>query len=269
MSRAIINATLRWLVKRVNFIIPVRYHYTRFNIPIIRGLGVRHLKKAEPWMDELIEKLLSQGDDGIFIDVGVNIGQTLLKLRSVCPEIEYFGFEPNPACCYYVEQLVKVNRLARVSVFPVAIGNAPDIVSLYIHDSDDTSGSSGSLLKDFKARSIYLQKNIAVFPLIFFYERFLSRQVRFLKIDVEGAELEVLNGSMELIKSVEPIVSCELLPPINPATREETLNKKREIQKLMEAARYRSFKILKTAKEHFDGLQEVRDLAAETIKREG
>ena len=90
MSRAIINTILRWLVKRVNFTIPVRYHYARFNIPIIRGLGVQHLKKAEPWMDELMEKLLSQRDDGIFVDVGVNIGQTLLKLRSVCPEMEYF-----------------------------------------------------------------------------------------------------------------------------------------------------------------------------------
>ena len=33
-----------------------------------------------------------------FIDVGVNIGQTLLKLKSVSSEIDYIGFEPNPIC---------------------------------------------------------------------------------------------------------------------------------------------------------------------------
>ena len=41
-----------------------------------------------------------------FIDVGVNVGQTLLKLKSISSEINYLGFEPNPNCVNYLKNLI-------------------------------------------------------------------------------------------------------------------------------------------------------------------
>lgn len=265
-----IKRALKEALQYVNLTTSVRYTHTRFKIPVIRRLGIQNLKKEEPWMMEMLDKLLLFNSEGIFIDIGVNLGQTLLKLRSLFPEMDYYGFEPNPVCCFYLEELINLNRLKKVNIFPIAIGETADIVTLYIHDSNDTAGSSASLLKDFKDRAINFRKNIPVFPLDFFSHKFFQdKPVNLLKIDVEGAELEVLKGSMSYIRAAKPIISCELLPPINSKTREETLERKRQIQKLLESESYQYYKILKTSKNTLAEIIQVSDLAGETLKREG
>jgi len=50
-------------------------------------------------MIDLLKKILLL-KDGVFIDIGMNLGQTLIKLKCVDPNIRYFGFEPNPGCVY-------------------------------------------------------------------------------------------------------------------------------------------------------------------------
>ncbi len=64
-----------------------------FVIPVLGKLGFSNMFMSEPWMIDVL-KIVIPLSKGSFIDVGVNIGQTLLKLRSVSDEIEYTGFEP-------------------------------------------------------------------------------------------------------------------------------------------------------------------------------
>jgi hypothetical protein len=47
----------------------------------------------EPWLDRIYEKVMLDRR-GAFIDVGANIGQTLLKVLNTNPSAEYVGFEP-------------------------------------------------------------------------------------------------------------------------------------------------------------------------------
>ena len=53
----------------------------------------------------MLENLLKK-KNGAYLDIGVNIGQTLMKLKSVNPKIEYIGFEPNATCVHYVNKLI-------------------------------------------------------------------------------------------------------------------------------------------------------------------
>lgn len=261
---------LKSIIGCVNFTARIYLRNSRFKVPIIGRIGVQHLTQREPWMIELLEKLLRPGEKGVFIDIGANIGQTLLKLRCLYPEMEYYGFEPNPVCCFYLEKLIKVNKFKKVHIFPVAIGASTGVASLYIHGSDDTADSSASLLMDFKDRTIDIQKNIAIFPLSFFQDSFFNgKPIGFVKIDVEGAEIEVIKGSVDFIRSTQPTIGCELLPPINSSTRDATLKKKQIIQQLLLEEKYRFFKILKSARGRLDGIREVFDLAEETLKGEG
>jgi hypothetical protein len=68
-----------------------------FKIPILEEIGFSNLFISEPWMIDLL-KIILPIEKERFIDVGVNIGQTLLKLRSISDNIDYIGFEPNPVC---------------------------------------------------------------------------------------------------------------------------------------------------------------------------
>jgi len=261
---------LKHIVRRFNFSIPVTRNHTRFRIPLIRQMGTQNIRGTEPWMTELLSTLLPDLRDEIFVDIGANLGQTLLKFKSVSTSVDYYGFEPNPACCYYLEQLIAENHFDKTVVFPVAIAEEIGVASLYIHHTDDTAGSSASLLKDFKNEVVSFQKMIPVFNLTYFRERYFEdKPVGILKIDVEGAELEALKGSQETIVRDQPIIICELLPPINKIVRSETLEKKRQIQQLLEGLGYHLCKVTKKTTGSIAGIRKLSDLASETVNSKG
>jgi len=81
------------LLAYLNIILPVRLNGRRFRIPFFHGIGLDHFRPDEKWMINTIDKLTAM-KKGQFIDVGLNIGQTLLNLKSVNPHIKYVGFEP-------------------------------------------------------------------------------------------------------------------------------------------------------------------------------
>jgi hypothetical protein len=45
--------------------------------------------------------------NGTFFDVGANVGQRLLAVRAVVPDMPYIGFEPNVVCAAYTHRLMR------------------------------------------------------------------------------------------------------------------------------------------------------------------
>src|SRR5580698_2194129 len=92
----------------------------RILIPILGGQGYSNFNLSEPWMTETL-KCLRPIFNGHFVDVGVNIGQTLIKAYAVFEDIHYIGFEPNPSCVHYVQELIKINELKNFHIFPMGV----------------------------------------------------------------------------------------------------------------------------------------------------
>ena len=122
---------LRGLSKIINFHLTIKRNKRRIKVPIINGLGFHNLVVLEKWMDDLISSILKI-QEGAFIDVGANLGQTLLNV--ICNKgggIDYFGFEPNYTCCNYLYELIRVNRLPNCHVIPVGLSNNDGIFKLF------------------------------------------------------------------------------------------------------------------------------------------
>lgn len=51
------------------------------------------------WKIDLFKRILSV-KKGDFIDIGVNVGQTLLNINSIDINSGYIGFEPNSNCVF-------------------------------------------------------------------------------------------------------------------------------------------------------------------------
>ena len=183
---------------------------TRFVIPIINGIGYQHLTGVEPWATEVYKRILNNFE-GSFLDVGVNNGQTILKIASINPEQSYFGFEPNPVCYYYSRRLIALNHLSSFKLFPVGLHQENKIVELF-HDNEFASGAS--ILPDFREnKKKYNQiQNVIVMK----GDEIILQQnpsaISFLKVDVEGAEFEVISGLKETITKYKPVILLEILP---------------------------------------------------------
>lgn len=165
----------------------------------------------EPHLGAVIAALLRQRG-GAFIDIGVNVGQTLCKLLATGEKRRYIGFEPQIACCFYVDQFIRHNGIADAHVIPVALGEAPGVLELFA-DNDDVDESASFDATGFRATMSATRKVLV--PVLRGDTALADLRldkIAVLKIDVEGAELDVLRGLPDTLRLWQPPVMFEVLP---------------------------------------------------------
>lgn len=200
------------LLKFLNFQIRSEFSDRKYNIPIMNNIGMRNLiYNTEPWMKILITKLL-KSKNGIFVDVGANIGQTMMKVRSIS-SVPYIGMEPNPECVVYLEKLIKINQLKDCTICPVGLSNKNGLVTLY---SNYAASPYASVIEGFRNHVQWNLNQTHVVPVMrgddIIPATFPADDIAIVKIDVEGGELEVMEGIENILKTYRPYVVSEILP---------------------------------------------------------
>jgi FkbM family methyltransferase len=241
-----------------NLTVTKKFHGKTVRIPIIKGFGLDNLTMSEIWMLDLLKYLLKL-KSGMFIDVGVNIGQTLIKLKCVNREIRYIGFEPNPACVFYANELIKENKFLNCTLLPVALFTVNDILELELFCESEMD-SSASLINNFRpTQNIYRTQYTPAFTFEHIAQTIRISEIGIIKIDVEGAELEVIKSLQKAISSHRPPIVIEILPVYrwDNKTRKDRQDK---IEKILCDLNYSIFRVMKTKNGAFDGLLELSTL---------
>ena len=193
--------------------------------------------------------------DGAVVDVGVNIGQTLCKVKLADPNRRYYGFEPNAACHAYLEHLVCINDWTDVSILPCGLYDRTMMLRLHV-SADRATDALGSFLPCIlpdgrREKHLSWVKHAAVFT----YAEIaylIKERISLLKIDVEGTELEVVRGMAETIHRDEPIVVIELMPD------ESLIGRHEETVILLQSLDYNLFSIEKQRDKCWAGLKPMR-----------
>ena len=144
-------------------------------------------------------RIVRPGD--VALDIGANIGMVTVWLSQlVGKQGRVHSFEPNPQLCERLNAAIARNGLSNVTLHPFALGPASSELTLSI--PRDNAGAASLVRRADPSRS----RSIAV-PV-----RQLSdvadsegiKAIRFVKIDVEGFEDQVLEGGRDLIERVRP-----------------------------------------------------------------
>lgn len=150
--------------------------------------------------------VLSHLSPATIVDVGANVGQFSLMAAELHPAARIFAFEPIPRAADRFEAVFHGNP--RVTVNRCAIGETQRSDTLHLSGRDDSS----SLLPISELQTTMHpetaevgQLEVEVKPL----DRVLTpadlAKPALLKIDVQGAELEVLKGCASLLSSFDHI----------------------------------------------------------------
>ena len=196
------------LLERFNFILKKEYNGIQILIPFINGIGLTNLIIKREWLDSLID-LFVKGENKAFVDVGVNIGQTLIRIKTACPDVRYIGFEPNSTCTAYAQKLAKLNNFSNFTVQNTALSSKVDNLILEKTLVDD---SRASLISELRPNYFLDKENVIAMDYQSFY---LKEDICFVKIDVEGGEYEVIKGMTKAIEKHQPIITCEVLDSLN------------------------------------------------------
>jgi FkbM family methyltransferase len=199
-DRTVVIKELETPQGRVRLFVDLADHVIGLNI--VRG----HYEAEEI---ELVRRLLKPGDTAI--DVGAHIGFfTMQMAASVGSEGHVYAFEPFGAHAELLERSVVENRYeGRVTFRPAAVGAVSGTATLTF--PVETLNSGGAYL--LREGTAPLRGNLeSTVPLVALDDVEFRRPVRLIKMDVEGAEPQVLHGAAHLLKEDRPVILSEVHP---------------------------------------------------------
>lgn len=166
----------------------------------------------EPETSAIVDSL-QPGD--VFIDVGAHVGYySLLASTRVGPAGRVVAVEPNPATLERLRRNIRLSgprNIRNIVVQEVACTDAAKTLRFFQASPYNTGGSS---LSAKTAASTGGAREIAVrgLPLDTIVKSLNLQRIDLVKIDVEGAELQVLRGMKESLLKYHPKVVVELIP---------------------------------------------------------
>ena len=210
-------------------------HYV---IPIHGGIGEELLRLRPGFKSAIIDVFRDKGPD-CFVDVGANIGQTVLEAFASKTWSAYYALEPNVSACGYLEVLVRTNALP-VTLLPWGAGSAARPQVLYAKGPRDGAATMAPAARP-GAYAAGMAGWAASYPLDTMLEQIgLPRSV-LIKIDVEGFEAEVLSGATRILQQLRPIVVCEVLRAYRRCELAHTDERMSKLEFLLKEQRYRIF----------------------------
>jgi FkbM family methyltransferase len=140
------------------------------------------------------------------LDVGANVGAYSVPLAAARPDLVVHAFEPNPTVVPRLERNRNLNRIANLVVHATALADAPGEASFYRFDDDVSLSSLNRHAAELHGTPLVTSVRVETVDALFARE---SRRVSFIKIDVQGAELGVLQGARDTIAAHRPAFLLE------------------------------------------------------------
>ncbi len=234
------------LFSKINFHYTIRVNSCRMIMPVVQltGLQLYDLNSKYVWMSNVAKKLLCLRE-GIFLDIGANLGQTLLIIKSLDQDIEYVGFEPNSQCVFYIKELINANNFKRCAIIPIGLSIQSDVKAFYKIGRTD---GAATVLQGFRKGEewLYSSDYVPVFRGDDVVKSLDLNNVAFIKVDVEGGEFNVLQGLENTIRKSRPFIICEILPAHNKKLKERKGRKTRQdaLIEMIKQNAYQVYRIL-------------------------
>jgi FkbM family methyltransferase len=172
---------------------------------LIREMAWRYWRSGEREV-RILKRLIRPGSNSV--DVGAASGLYSYHLSRLCERV--FAYEPNPE---WVRWLVRAAP-GNVSVFNVALSNHKGTAVLSIPPPSLESLKGDLTLRCLEAASIEKQFDGVPCDRIPVVTQRLDednlQNIGFIKIDVEGHEMAVLEGAEETLRRCRPVVLMEI-----------------------------------------------------------
>lgn len=161
------------------------------------------LEDFNPGREEDILKLFRPKEGDIVVDVGAHIGRyTIIASKMVGSQGKVIAIEAHPANYEILKQNVELNKLNNVIPLNYAVHSKETMVKLYEPGQEEGFTTYNTIMTDRTLTSknqeyIEVKANTLDSLLV---ENGIN-EVNWIKIDVEGAEYEVLRGAKEILST--------------------------------------------------------------------
>ena len=167
--------------------------------------------------DEIIEHFTpKQGD--IVVDIGAHIGlYTIISSKRVGTNGKVIAIEADPGNFEMLNRNIKLNQLTNVIALNYAVYSKETKIKLYLPSGESGFTKYNTIVSDWaNNEDKFVEVNANTLDYLLQLNQIREEEVNWIKIDVEGAEFEVLKGATNVLsKSKDIALLMELHGPPN------------------------------------------------------
>ena len=140
--------------------------------------------------------------EGTFLDIGANVGKySIIISKQIKDKGKVFSFEPEPSNLIALKRNIKLNKAKNITIIPFACSNKKAKLEFYLNENNSgghslVNKSNNKISVDADTLDNIIKENNI-------------KNIKLIKIDVEGAEMQVFEGAKETLKKYHPKIIFE------------------------------------------------------------
>ena len=197
----ILARLFRWATGKLYF---QKYyeHLLRLSILGMNHYNLDFQKNGEKWVLLFLkQKIKITGDSKIFFDVGANVGQYTQLLSEIFDDQKSTIYSFEPSAITFSELTKRFIQNKNVRIYNFGFSDRPEELTFFSNDPATSSSLSSIYDRHLEHIGIAMQpsEKINVVTIDNFCKENKINKINFLKIDVEGHELKVLEGAANML----------------------------------------------------------------------
>lgn len=196
------------------------------------------------WKTALIHGILDRRP-GKFLDIGANVGQTLLDYCTSPHRPGYVGFEPNLHCIALITDIISANHMDDCVLTPVGLSAENAVLKLYLAEVFITD-EGASIVPGLRPEKECKVQMVPCYRLDDIRDTLGIDAIGLIKVDVEGAESLVLGGMTDTLRRSRPWIICEVLLRDVHADRDAYQARAGKLMEIIDQAGYVALRIEKS-----------------------
>ena len=158
------------------------------------------------FLRDTLNALITETPKAIFMDIGANVGHHSIFLSKFASQV--LAFEPYPKVNIQFKQQIAHNNISNIQIFENGLSDRRETLNYYAPTGNNEGIGSFDESSIGKGNTSYgkleLQEGDQVI------ESDSWKNIKLIKIDVEGFEKKVIKGLSRTIEEERPVIVCEI-----------------------------------------------------------
>jgi len=158
------------------------------------------------FLRDTLNALITETPKAIFMDIGANVGHHSIFLSKFASQV--LAFEPYPKVNMQFKQQIAHNNISNIQIFETGLSDRRETLNYYAPTGNNEGIGSFDESSIGKGNTSYGKLELQEGDQVIASDSW--KNIKLIKIDVEGFEKKVIKGLSRTIEEERPVIVCEI-----------------------------------------------------------